>query len=139
MGPEKLFLSGHAQNYQISQYDQPICEGGQVEIEMPGDNPSKMGPHRMVELTRIHLEEDVGKLTHYEQDSLVDYNRADVPAGNCQRTGHAYPDEVFAYLPLCESSSPRNSACDMEKDSFVAMPISVCVPKERPHWAPKWN
>ena len=78
-------------NYQISQYDQPICEGGQVEIEMPGDNPSQMGPHRMVELTRIHLEEDVGKLTHYEQDSLVDYNRAGMsPAGNCKRAGHAY-------------------------------------------------
>ena len=76
---KNYFYPDMPKNYQISQYDQPICEGGQVEIEMPGDNPSKMGPHRMVELTRIHLEEDVGKLTHYEQDSLVDYNRADVP------------------------------------------------------------
>jgi len=35
-----------------------------------------MGKHRRVRLTRIHLEEDVGKLTHTEHDSLVDYNRA---------------------------------------------------------------
>jgi aspartyl-tRNA(Asn)/glutamyl-tRNA(Gln) amidotransferase subunit B len=105
-------------NYQISQYDQPICEGGQVEIEMPGDNPSKMGPHRMVELTRIHLEEDVGKLTHYEQDSLVDYNRAGCPLLEIVSEPDMHtPDEVFAYLNSLRNSlvAAGISACDMEK------------------------
>ena len=49
-------------NYQISQFDQPICLGGEIEIEMPGESPAVMGKHRNVQLTRIHLEEDVGKL-----------------------------------------------------------------------------
>ena len=38
-----------------------------------------MGEHRNVKLTRIHLEEDVGKLTHFDSESLVDYNRAGTP------------------------------------------------------------
>jgi len=105
-------------NYQISQFDQPICEGGEVEIEMPGENPAKMGKHRMVELTRIHLEEDVGKLTHYEQDSLVDYNRAGSPLLEIVSEPDMHsPEEVFAYLTSLRNSlvAAGISACDMEK------------------------
>ncbi len=115
---KNYFYPDMPKNYQISQYDQPICEGGQVEIEMPGDNPSKMGPHRMVELTRIHLEEDVGKLTHYEQDSLVDYNRAGCPLLEIVSEPDMHnPDEVFAYLTSLRNSlvAAGISACDMEK------------------------
>ena len=115
---KNYFYPDMPKNYQISQYDQPICEGGQVEIEMPGDNPSKMGPHRMVELTRIHLEEDVGKLTHYEHDSLVDYNRAGCPLLEIVSEPDMHnPDEVFAYLTSLRNSlvAAGISACDMEK------------------------
>ena len=115
---KNYFYPDMPKNYQISQYDQPICEGGQVEIEMPGDNPSQMGPHRMVELTRIHLEEDVGKLTHYEQDSLVDYNRAGCPLLEIVSEPDMHtPDEVFAYLTSLRNSlvAAGISACDMEK------------------------
>ena len=115
---KNYFYPDMPKNYQISQYDQPICEGGQVEIEMPGENPSKMGPHRMVELTRIHLEEDVGKLTHYEQDSLVDYNRAGCPLLEIVSEPDMHsPDEVFAYLTSLRNSlvAAGISACDMEK------------------------
>ena len=54
--------------YQISQYDEPFCVGGYVEI---GD--------RKITLTRIHLEEDAGKLIHKDGASLVDLNRAGTP------------------------------------------------------------
>jgi aspartyl-tRNA(Asn)/glutamyl-tRNA(Gln) amidotransferase subunit B len=60
-------------SYQRSQYDDPLCAKGWVEIV--GD----AGPKR-VGITRVHIEEDTGKLTHApDGSSLVDYNRAGVP------------------------------------------------------------
>src|SRR5258706_8486488 len=55
--------------FQISQYDEPLCEGGHVEFILDGK------PHA-VRLTRIHMEEDAGKNTHIPgmPVSLVDYN-----------------------------------------------------------------
>ena len=64
---KNYFYPDMPKNYQISQFDQPICEGGEVEIEMPGESPSEIGPHRTVQLTRIHLEEDVGNLPIMKQ------------------------------------------------------------------------
>ena len=60
--------------YQISQFDKPLCEHGYIEIETQ-DGKKKIG------LTRIHIEEDAGKLNHDEfgGGSLVDLNRAGVP------------------------------------------------------------
>jgi aspartyl-tRNA(Asn)/glutamyl-tRNA(Gln) amidotransferase subunit B len=60
--------------YQISQYDEPLCEGGQVELLLEGQV-------RSVRLTRIHVEEDAGKNVHVPGSpwSLCDYNRAGVP------------------------------------------------------------
>ena len=61
--------------YQISQYDMPLCEHGKVEIE------NENGEKTVIGLTRIHIEEDAGKLNHSEfgGGSLVDLNRAGVP------------------------------------------------------------
>ncbi len=62
--------------YQISQYEEPYCEGGAIEFEMPD------GTRRKVTLTRIHMEEDSGKSMHADAKanfSLVDFNRAGVP------------------------------------------------------------
>ena len=61
--------------YQISQFDKPLCEHGYIEIEDDEGNPKKIG------ITRIHIEEDAGKLNHNEfgAGSLVDLNRAGVP------------------------------------------------------------
>lgn len=115
---KNYFYPDMPKNYQISQFDQPICEGGEVEIEMPGDSPSEIGSHRIVQLTRIHLEEDVGKLTHYESDSLVDYNRAGCPLLEIVSEPDLYsPEEVFAYLTSLRNSlvSAEISPCDMEK------------------------
>jgi len=50
-----------------------------------------MGEHKRIALTRIHLEEDVGKLNHYETESLVDYNRAGTPLMEIvSEAGHAH-------------------------------------------------
>ncbi len=54
--------------YQISQYDAPFCVNGEIDIE----------GHK-IRITRIHLEEDAGKLIHSGDDSLVDLNRAGTP------------------------------------------------------------
>src|SRR5262249_10076561 len=60
-------------NYQISQYDLPFSQHGSLQIE------TEAGPKR-VRITRVHLEEDAGKMLHDEKgggtDSLVDLNRA---------------------------------------------------------------
>jgi aspartyl-tRNA(Asn)/glutamyl-tRNA(Gln) amidotransferase subunit B len=59
--------------FQVSQYDEPLCEGGAITFRLHGEV-------RQVRLTRIHMEEDAGKLTHAEGGvSFVDYNRAGVP------------------------------------------------------------
>ena len=55
--------------YQISQYDKPLCEHGYVQL-----NSGKK-----IRLTRIHIEEDAGKLIHKRGDTYVDYNRGGVP------------------------------------------------------------
>jgi aspartyl-tRNA(Asn)/glutamyl-tRNA(Gln) amidotransferase subunit B len=76
---KNYFYPDSPKNYQISQYDQPLCVGGSVEIELPGPARNIMGEHHHVPLTRAHLEEDVGKLSHGDADSLIDYNRAGTP------------------------------------------------------------
>jgi len=61
--------------YQISQYDRPICENGWLEIETESRGKKRIG------ITRIHMEEDAGKLVHSDSssESLIDLNRAGIP------------------------------------------------------------
>ena len=115
---KNYFYPDSPKNYQISQYDRPICIGGEVEIELPGPSRNVMGAHRRVKLTRIHLEEDVGKLTHFGNDSLVDYNRAGVPLMEIVSEPDLYSvEEVVAYLNALRQSmvAAGISDCDMEK------------------------
>lgn len=60
--------------YQISQFDLPVCHDGYIDIEVDGKT-------RRIGITRIHIEEDAGKLVHddYGSESMVDYNRCGVP------------------------------------------------------------
>lgn len=120
---KNYFYPDSPKNYQLSQYDQPLCLGGGVEIELPSANGSEMGQHRVVKLTRIHLEEDVGKLTHGNSDSLVDYNRAGIPLMEIVSEPDMHTaDEVFAYLNALKSviSFAGVSDCDMEKGQMRA-------------------
>ncbi|MGJ3250332.1 MAG: Asp-tRNA(Asn)/Glu-tRNA(Gln) amidotransferase subunit GatB [Elainellaceae cyanobacterium] len=81
---KQYFYPDLPKNYQISQYDLPIAQHGWLEIELVDDagNPVR----KRIGITRLHMEEDAGKLVHGGSDrlsgstfSLVDYNRAGVP------------------------------------------------------------
>ncbi|MBW4668263.1 MAG: Asp-tRNA(Asn)/Glu-tRNA(Gln) amidotransferase subunit GatB [Cyanomargarita calcarea GSE-NOS-MK-12-04C] len=81
---KQYFYPDLPKNYQISQYDLPIAEHGWIEIELvdADGNPTR----KKIGITRLHMEEDAGKLVHAGSDrlsgstySLVDYNRAGVP------------------------------------------------------------
>ena len=69
---KNYFYPDAAKNYQITQYDKPSTANGFVDFEFNG------GISR-VRITRAHLEEDVGKNSHFERNSGVDFNRAGVP------------------------------------------------------------
>src|SRR6202140_4432430 len=71
---KSYFYPDLPKGYQISQYDQPLCRGGYIELAArEGVEP------RRIRLVRIHLEEDAGKNIHAENASLVDFNRSGVP------------------------------------------------------------
>ncbi|BAY61877.1 aspartyl/glutamyl-tRNA amidotransferase subunit B [Calothrix brevissima NIES-22] len=81
---KQYFYPDLPKNYQISQYDLPIAEHGWLEIELvdADGNPTR----KRIGITRLHMEEDAGKLVHAGSErlsgssySLVDYNRAGVP------------------------------------------------------------
>lgn len=115
---KNYFYPDSPKNYQISQYDQPICLGGEVEIELPGSARNVMGEHKKIPLTRIHLEEDVGKLNHGTSESLVDYNRAGTPLMEIVSDPALHSaEEAFAYLTSLRATMIYGgiSDCDMEK------------------------
>ncbi|MDJ0703970.1 MAG: Asp-tRNA(Asn)/Glu-tRNA(Gln) amidotransferase subunit GatB [Leptolyngbyaceae cyanobacterium MO_188.B28] len=81
---KQYFYPDLPKNYQISQYDLPIAEHGWLEIEL-ADKQGEV-THKRIGITRLHMEEDAGKLVHAGSDrlagsaySLVDFNRAGVP------------------------------------------------------------
>jgi len=67
--------------YQISQYDQPFVQNGYLEIDLPLESSSDLPLKKKIRITRVHLEEDTGKLIHSEdgKNTFVDFNRAGVP------------------------------------------------------------
>jgi len=82
---KQYFYPDLPKNYQISQYDLPIAEHGYLEIELE-DKATNTVQQKRIGITRLHMEEDAGKLVHGGSDrlagstySLVDYNRAGVP------------------------------------------------------------
>lgn len=115
---KNYFYPDLPKGYQISQHDQPLCLGGTVEIELPGPARNIEGTHRQVTLTRIHLEEDVGKLDHDELGSAIDFNRAGAPLIEIVTEPDLYSsDEAFAFLTAVRMALVYAGVadCDMEK------------------------
>lgn len=115
---KNYFYPDSPKNYQISQFDQPICDGGEVEIELKGPSRNVMGEHKTIALTRAHLEEDVGKLNHFDKDSLIDFNRAGTPLLEIvSQPVMRNPEEAYAYLSALKMLLIYGeiSDCDMEK------------------------
>lgn len=69
---KNYFYPDLPKGYQISQYDEPLCEHGYIDILIDG-KPKRVG------ITRAHMEEDAGKSTHHGDYSLINLNRAGVP------------------------------------------------------------
>ena len=104
--------------YQISQFDKPLCEHGYIEIET-SKGRKKIG------ITRIHIEEDAGKLNHDEigGGALVDLNRAGVPLIEIvSEPDFRSIEEVDAYLKKLKSILEyiEVSDCKMQEGSFRA-------------------
>jgi aspartyl-tRNA(Asn)/glutamyl-tRNA(Gln) amidotransferase subunit B len=109
-------------NYQISQYDQPLCLGGGVplhETAYPKDAQKSIAtPGKTIRLTRIHLEEDVAKSFHLENSTGIDFNRAGTPLMEIvSEADIASPEEAFAYLSALRQILVYGniSDADMEK------------------------
>ncbi len=113
--------------YQISQYDKPLCEHGKIEIE----------PHtgkKTIGITRIHIEEDAGKLNHddFGRGSLVDLNRAGVPLIEIvSEPDLRSSEEVDLYLRKLKSILEyiEVSDCKMQEGSLRA-DVNVSVRKK---------
>jgi aspartyl-tRNA(Asn)/glutamyl-tRNA(Gln) amidotransferase subunit B len=109
-------------NYQLTQYDKPSTANGFVEFEFNG------GLAR-VRITRAHLEEDVGKSTHFDRHSGVDFNRAGVPLLEIV----SEPDITSAAMAYEYLNALKDilvyggvSDCDMEK-GMVRCDVNVSV------------
>ena len=109
---KNYFYPDMPKNFQISQYDEPLCTSGWLDVSI--DDPAAEGGTRQVRvgIERVHLEEDTGKSLHVggatgrihgAQYSLVDYNRAGIPLVEIvtrpvEGTGPLAPDVAHAYV-----------------------------------------
>jgi len=119
---KNYFYPDMAKNYQITQYDKPSTVGGFVEFEFNG------GIAR-VRITRAHLEEDVGKNSHFERNSGVDFNRAGVPLMEIvSEPDITSADMAYEYLNALKDILIYGgvSDCDMEK-GMVRCDVNVSV------------
>lgn len=112
---KNYFYPDNPKAYQISQFDQPIGEHGWIEIEVNGKK-------KRIGITRIHLEEDAGKLTHAAGGhSLVDFNRQGTPLIEIvSEPDLRTPEEAYAYLEKLKSIIQYTgvSDCKMEEGSL---------------------
>src|SRR5881275_2173253 len=100
---KNYFYPDLPKNYQISQYDMPLCSNGSVplhDLAYPKDAQKNIAvPDKQVRLVRIHLEEDVAKSFHFETTTGIDFNRAGTPLMEIVTQPEiASPEEAFAFL-----------------------------------------
>lgn len=121
---KNYFYPDLPKGYQISQFDQPVCLNGYLDVEVEGQK-------RRVRINRIHMEEDAGKLIHQGSDningalsSLVDLNRSSVPLLEIvsepdirsAKEAKAYMEkmhQILRYLDICDGNMEEGSLrCD---------------------------
>jgi len=114
---KNYFYPDLPKGYQISQYELPLCIGGEIEIL------TEEGHRKTVRLTRIHMEEDTGKNIHdaHGDASLVDFNRSGVPLLEIvSEPDMRSPAEAGGYLRKLRALLRYLEVCDgnMEEGSF---------------------
>jgi aspartyl-tRNA(Asn)/glutamyl-tRNA(Gln) amidotransferase subunit B len=121
---KNYFYPDSPKAYQISQFDQPVGEHGWIDIEVAGRT-------KRIGITRIHLEEDAGKLVHAEGDyaSLVDFNRVGVPLIEIvsepdirsAEEARAYLEKIKAILQFCEVSDVKMEQGSLRCDANISL------------------
>ncbi len=118
MDRKNYFYPDLAKNYQISQYDLPLCHDGWIEIPVNGQT-------KRIGITRAHLEEDTARNTHTLGGGVsgVDFNRSGVPLLEIvTEPDISSADEAFAYLTALKRILQylAVSDCNMEEGSLRA-------------------
>jgi aspartyl-tRNA(Asn)/glutamyl-tRNA(Gln) amidotransferase subunit B len=127
---KNYFYPDMPKNFQISQYDLPICIQGHLDVPVDGET-------RRIGITRVHMEEDTGKTSHAgatgriaEADyALIDYNRAGVPLVECvsepdmrsAEEARAYLTELRATLEALDVSDVRMEEGSLRCDANVSV------------------
>lgn len=114
---KNYFYPDLPKGYQISQYDQPLCENGTISFKVDG-------VEKTVSISRAHMEEDAGKSNHHGEYTLINYNRSGIPlleivTGPDMRTpaeaaeyGRAIR-QIVRYLDVCDGNLEEGSMrCD---------------------------
>jgi aspartyl-tRNA(Asn)/glutamyl-tRNA(Gln) amidotransferase subunit B len=113
--------------YQITQYDKPLAEGGYLEIE------ADEGGEKRIRLTRIHIEEDPGRLVHMGNTergkySLVDYNRAGIPLIEIvSEPDMRSPKEARKFLNKLRATLEYLSVFDSEKEGSLRVDANISI------------
>ncbi|WHX25038.1 Asp-tRNA(Asn)/Glu-tRNA(Gln) amidotransferase subunit GatB [Virgibacillus halodenitrificans] len=108
---KNYFYPDNPKAYQISQFDKPIGENGWIEIEVNGEK-------KRIGITRLHLEEDAGKLTHGNDGySLVDFNRQGTPLIEIvSEPDMRSPEEAYAYLEKLKNIIQYTGVSDVKME-----------------------
>lgn len=121
---KNYFYPDSPKAYQISQYDQPVGEHGYIDIEVDGKT-------KRIGITRVHLEEDAGKLTHVDGGyaSLVDFNRVGTPLIeivsepdiSSAEEAKAYIEKLRAIMQYCDVSDVKMEEGSMRADVNISL------------------
>ncbi|NMO98240.1 Asp-tRNA(Asn)/Glu-tRNA(Gln) amidotransferase subunit GatB [Paenibacillus lemnae] len=121
---KNYFYPDSPKAYQISQYDQPIGLNGWIDIEVNGET-------KRIGITRLHLEEDAGKLTHVDGGyaSLVDFNRVGTPLVeivsepeiSSPEEAKAYLEKMRAIMQYCDVSDVKMEEGSLRCDANISL------------------
>ncbi|MFD7525356.1 Asp-tRNA(Asn)/Glu-tRNA(Gln) amidotransferase subunit GatB [Paenibacillus chitinolyticus] len=121
---KNYFYPDSPKAYQISQFDKPIGEKGWIDIEVGGET-------KRIGITRLHLEEDAGKLTHVDGGyaSLVDFNRVGTPLVEIvsepdlrsPEEARAYLEKLRAIMLYCDVSDVKMEEGSLRCDANISI------------------